>query len=112
LPTAYGLCTTYQRVLTHGTGSQKAVAFHNLAKAAGGTGKVAAWCAAVAHSRHSPPGPQPTRHHGEPRARQRSPHRAEPPHRTGPPSARSSPRPTGAPHTPKPSTARGGRSWS
>lgn len=45
---AYGLCNAYQ----HGTASQRAVAFHDLVRAAGGADKVAAYCASVPH-----PGP-------------------------------------------------------
>ncbi len=46
---AFGLCTAYAHVKAHGTAKQKAVAFRNLAAAAGGAANVTAYCAAVAH---------------------------------------------------------------
>ena len=50
---AYGLCNAYQ----HAHASQRAVAFRNLVKAAGGAGQVAAYCASVPHpGTSSPPG--------------------------------------------------------
>jgi hypothetical protein len=50
---AYGLCNAYQ----HANASQRAVAFRNLVKAAGGAGQVAAYCASVPHpGTSSPPG--------------------------------------------------------
>jgi hypothetical protein len=67
---ASGLCADWKHAAAHGTAAQKAVAFRNLVKAAGGAGKVAAFCAAVPH-----PGASPS------------------PHPTGPPSAH----PTGQP---------------
>jgi hypothetical protein len=45
---AYGLCHAYQHAEAHGTASQRAVAFRNLVRAAGGPGNVAAYCAPVA----------------------------------------------------------------
>jgi hypothetical protein len=48
-PAAFGLCTAYTHAKTHGTATQKAVAFRNLAAAAGGAVKIAAYCAAVPH---------------------------------------------------------------
>jgi hypothetical protein len=45
----YGLCTAYAHLKADGTARQKAVAFRNLATAAGGAAKVTAYCAAVAH---------------------------------------------------------------
>jgi hypothetical protein len=64
-PAAFGLCTAYAHAKAHGTASQKkahgtasqkAVAFRNLAAAAGGPAKIAAYCAAVPH----PGRPQPS----------------------------------------------------
>jgi hypothetical protein len=48
-PVAFGLCTAYAHANAHGTASQKAVAFRNLAAAAGGAAKIAAFCAVVPH---------------------------------------------------------------
>ncbi len=52
----YGLCTAYAHLKAHGSASQKAVAFRNLATAAGGAANVTAYCAAVAHPGETPPG--------------------------------------------------------
>jgi hypothetical protein len=46
---AYGLCTAWAHAKAHGTGTQKAVAFRNLAAAAGGAGRVGTYCATVPH---------------------------------------------------------------
>jgi hypothetical protein len=83
---AFGLCTAYKHATAHGTAAQKAVAFRNLVKAAGGAGNVAAFCAAVPHPGASS-SPHPT---GPPSA-----HPTGPPstHPTGPPSSH----PTGPP---------------
>jgi hypothetical protein len=48
-PAAFGLCTAWAHAKAHGTSSQQAVAFRNLAAAAGGAANVAAYCAAVPH---------------------------------------------------------------
>jgi hypothetical protein len=48
-PAALGLCTAYAHAKAHGTGPLKAVAFRNLAAAAGGADKIAAFCAAAPH---------------------------------------------------------------
>jgi hypothetical protein len=70
---AYGLCNAYQ----HANASQRAVAFRNLVKAAGGASQVAAYCASVPHPGSSgPPGrrvgqtasPQDTNHGRKPTA--------------------------------------------
>jgi hypothetical protein len=75
-------CAAYQRALAHGTASQQAAALRNLVKAAGGAGKVTAWCAAVLHSR-----PAHQTHSSEPPAWRGSPRHAGPPHHPGPPAA-------------------------
>jgi len=75
-PAAFGLCTAWSHAKAHGTPSQQAVAFRNLAAAAGGASKVAAYCAAVPH-----PGPS-------------SSHAAHP---TGPPASHPTPHATGKP---------------
>ena len=51
----YGLCTAYAHLKAHGSARQKAVAFRNLATAAGGAADVTAYCAAVAHPGQTPP---------------------------------------------------------
>lgn len=49
-PAAYGLCTAWKHAMADGSSSaEHSVAFRNLVKAAGGAGKVAAYCAAVPH---------------------------------------------------------------
>ena len=48
-PAAFGLCTAYDHAKAHGTASQKAVAFRNLAAAAGSAAKIPTYCAAVPH---------------------------------------------------------------
>jgi hypothetical protein len=48
-PAAFGLCTAYANASRHGTATQKAVAFRNLERAAGGAGNVASFCASVPH---------------------------------------------------------------
>jgi hypothetical protein len=58
---AYGLCTAYAHLKTHGSADQKAVAFRNLATAAGGAANVTAYCAGVAHPGETPSG-RPTSH--------------------------------------------------
>jgi hypothetical protein len=54
-PAGFGLCTAYAHAKAHGTASQKAVAFRNLAAAAGGAAKIAAYCTAVPHPGSSQP---------------------------------------------------------
>jgi hypothetical protein len=99
---AYGLCTAYRHALAHGSAAQKAVAFRNLVKAAGGASKVAQYCAGIPH-----PGPSPSRHHHAhptptPNPSGHGHHHAHPtPHPSGHPSHRPSPHPTGSP-TPVP----------
>ncbi len=53
---AYGLCTAYAHLKANGSASQKAVAFRNLATAAGGAANVTAYCAGVAHPGATPSG--------------------------------------------------------
>lgn len=48
-PAAFGLCTAYTHAEVHGTATQKAVAFRNLAAAAGGAANITAYCASVPH---------------------------------------------------------------
>jgi hypothetical protein len=47
--TAHRLCTAYTFAKAHGTAAQRAAAFHNLISAAGGAGKVAAFCGTAVH---------------------------------------------------------------
>ena len=68
-PAAFGLCTAYTHAKTHGTATQKAVAFRNLAAAAGGAAKIAAYCAAVPHpgsTQSGRPASAPTHPSGQP----------------------------------------------
>ena len=64
--TRYGLCTAYAHLKAHGSARQKAVAFRNLATAAGGAANVTAYCAAVAHPGETPPGKPAGHPAGEP----------------------------------------------
>jgi hypothetical protein len=84
VPAAFGLCTAWAHAKAHGNSSQQAVAFRNLAAAAGGASKVATYCAAVPH-----PGPSSSR----------SSHPGGPPtsHPTGPPTSHPTPHATGRP---------------
>jgi hypothetical protein len=80
-PGQSGLCTAYANARAHGSAAQRAVAFRRLAAAAGGVGKVAAYCATVPHA--APPAAgHPT---GQPSAR---PTQAHATHRPGRPTAR------------------------
>ena len=86
-PAAFGLCTAYAHAKAHGTASQKAMAFRNLAAAAGGAAKIAAYCAAVPHPGSSQPGqPAPAHPAGRPAS-----------HPTGKPSSHPTRHPTGRP---------------
>jgi hypothetical protein len=88
-PAAFGLCNAYAHAKAHGTASQKAVAFRNLAAAAGGAAKIAAYCATVPHpgsSRSSQSASAPTHPGGRPTS-----------HPTGKPSSQSTRHPTGRP---------------
>jgi hypothetical protein len=91
-PAAFGLCTAWAHAKAHGTSSQQAVAFRNLAAAAGGASNIAAYCAAVPHpgpsSSHSshPTGPPASHPTGPPAA-----------HPTGPPASHPTPHATGQP---------------
>jgi hypothetical protein len=88
-PAASGLCTAYAHAKAHGTASQKAMAFRNLAAAAGGAAKIAAYCAAVPHpgrSQSSQPAAAPTHPAGRPAS-----------HPTGKPSSHPTPHPAGRP---------------
>jgi hypothetical protein len=97
---AFGLCTAWAHAKAHGTSSQQAVAFRNLAAAAGGTSNVTAYCAAMPHPRasssHSPhPAGAPTSH---PTGASAS-HSTGPPttHPSGPPTSHPTPHATGQP---------------
>jgi hypothetical protein len=82
---AFGLCTAWSNAKDHGTHKQQAVAFGNLAAAAGGAANVAAFCAAVPHPGSTGPAAQPTpsHPHGRPTS-QPTPH-PTPSHPTGQP---------------------------
>ena len=89
-PAAFGLCTAWAHAKQHGTAKQKAVAFRNLAAAAGGAGNVAAYCGTVPH-----PGASRSHSTGKPSSHPTPQHPTGPPstHPTGPPSTH----PTGKP---------------
>jgi hypothetical protein len=91
-PAAFGLCTTWAHAKEHGTSSQRAAAFRNLAAAAGGASNVAAYCAAVPHPGASSP------HTSHPTGPPAS-HPTGPPasHPTGPPASHPTPQATGQP---------------
>jgi hypothetical protein len=63
-PAAFGLCTAWAHAKEHGTAKQKAVAFRNLAQAAGGASNVASYCGTVPHpgASHSHPAGKPSSH--------------------------------------------------
>jgi hypothetical protein len=65
---AYALCTAFDKANAHGKAKQKSVAFGNLATAAGGAEKVAAYCATVAR-----PGSTPSPHAAGTRPQRRTP---------------------------------------
>jgi hypothetical protein len=88
-PAAFGLCTAYAHAKAHGTASQKAVAFRNLAAAAGGAAKVAAYCTAVPHPGNSQP--------SQPASATTHPAGHPGPHPTGKPSSHPTPHPGGRP---------------
>ncbi|HET7244742.1 MAG TPA: hypothetical protein VFJ07_07880 [Streptosporangiaceae bacterium] len=66
----YGLCTAWAHAKAHGTRKQRAVAFNELAAAAGGPGNVTAYCTATAHmaTPSSRPAPVPSHLSGKPTA--------------------------------------------
>jgi PT repeat len=83
---AFGLCTAFAHLKVDGSARQKAVAFRNLATAAGGAANVTAFCAAVAHPGTTPSG-QPASHPtGEPTS-----------HPTGEPTSHPTGKPTSHP---------------
>jgi hypothetical protein len=108
---AYGLCNAYAHAKAHGTHKQQAVAFRNLAAAAGGASNVAAFCAAVphpgsshsAHPTHHPTG-KPTSHPtGKPTSHPTGKPTSHPTGKpTSHPSSHASPHPTPSHPTGKP----------
>ena len=105
-PAAFGLCTAWAHAKAHGTPSQQAVAFRNLAAAAGGASNVAAYCAAVPHpgasSSHTahPTGPPASHPTGPPTSTgPPASHPTGPPasHPTGPPASHPTAHATGLP---------------
>jgi len=92
-PAAFGLCNAWAHAKAHGA-SQQAVAFRNLAAAAGGAGNVAAYCAAVQHpgasSSHNShkTGPPASHPNGPPASHPNGPPASHPtPHATGKPTS-------------------------
>jgi hypothetical protein len=76
------LCTAWANAKGQGIHKQQAVAFRNLAAAAGGASKVASYCAAIPHPGASSP---------------RLAHPAATPHRSGKPSGLPTPHGSGKP---------------
>jgi hypothetical protein len=96
---AYGLCTAYSHMKAHGSAGQKAVAFRNLAAAAGGRANVATYCAGVTHPGTTHPGtthPGTSASHpaGQPT---KLPSRAHATHPAGPPATHPTGKPTRTP---------------
>jgi hypothetical protein len=87
-PAAFGLCTAYTHAKAHGTSTGKAVAFRNLAAAAGGAANIAAYCAAVPRPGHPQPGQPASVSSGKPAS-----------HPTGKPASLPAPHATGKPST-------------
>lgn len=85
-PAAFGLCTAYRHAKAHGTASQQAVAFRNLAAAAGGAASVDAYCSTVPHPGASSSGASSSHPSGKPSS-----------HPSGKPTAHPSGRPSSAP---------------
>jgi hypothetical protein len=103
---AYGLCTAWAHAKAHGTHKQQAAAFGRLTAAAGGAGKVTAYCATGAPPGTSPsqiPQPAPTPHGTGRPSGLPAPHGSgkpsglPTPHRTGAPTVRPTPHSTGKP---------------
>ena len=103
---AYGLCTAWAHAKAHGTAGQRAVAFGNLAAAAGGAAKVTTYCATAAPPGTSPsqaPQPAPTPHGTGRPSGLPAPHASgkptglPAPHGTGEPTVRPTPHGTGKP---------------
>jgi hypothetical protein len=96
-PAAYGLCTAYAHVKADGSAVEKAVAFQNLATAAGGAANVTAYCAQAAHPGTSPSASPSAHSNGKP-----STHPAgnSPAHRTGKPSSHPAGKPVSHPTGP------------
>jgi hypothetical protein len=89
---AFGLCTAFAHLKAHGSAQQKAVAFRNLATAAGGAANVTAFCAGITHPGTTPPGHPASHPTGKPTT---LPSQAPASHPTGRPTSH----PTGQPTT-------------
>jgi hypothetical protein len=84
---AFGLCTAYEHAQAHGSAADQAVAFSNLATAAGGASNIAAYCANVPHPGAHPTG-EPTSHPtGEPTSHPTGEPTSLPSHPTGHPTS-------------------------
>jgi hypothetical protein len=101
----YGLCTAWAHARAHGTRKQRAIAFSELAAAAGGPGNVTAYCAAATHAATPPssrPGPTPSGHSGKPIGLPTPPGSGKPtalpaPHGSGKPTVAPTPHGSGKP---------------
>ena len=63
---AYGLCTAYAHLKSHGSAARKATAFRQLATAAGGAAHVSSYCAGATHPGNPSPGPTSAHPTGKP----------------------------------------------
>ena len=89
----YGLCAAWTQAKAHGTRQQRAVAFRELAAAAGGPANVTAYCTATAHPAtppSSPPAPTRSQHSSKPTS-------LPTPHGSGKPTALPTPHGSGKP---------------
>jgi hypothetical protein len=101
----YGLCTAWAHARAHGTRKQRAMAFSELAAAAGGPGNVSAYCAATAHTAAPPssrPAPIPSHHPSKPAGLPTPRNSGKPtalptPHGSGKPTVLPTPRNSGKP---------------
>jgi hypothetical protein len=98
---AYGLCTAYSHLKTHGNAAQKAAAFRKLAAAAGGAAHVKAYCAGVAHPGSPSPRTPATQPAGKPST---LPSHAQQTHPAGKPTSRPSQAPATHPAGNKPTS--------
>jgi hypothetical protein len=77
------LCTSYQQEHGHGGGIGRSEGFHELIKAAGGAGKISAFCATVLHP-GTAPHPKPKKpKQAKPPEKPKKPKKPKPPHGNG-----------------------------
>jgi hypothetical protein len=96
---AYGLCTAFDRDRAHGKVDEKSVAFRNLATAAGGADKIAAYCATVVKPGSTPSPKASTHPTGKPSSHPTSKPTSHP---TGKPTSHATGAPNSHPGAPAP----------